>query len=197
MSELVVTHGPWLLDGKPEVWKDIEGWPFHQVSSWGRVRVLPGGRVKKRLVHKVELRKLTAQNTGYLTVGGRRQVHRLVLTAFHGPAHGRQSRHLNGDGHDNRLLNLLWGTRSENETDKVQHGRSNHGARNGQAKLSPADVAAIRNATGPRGLVTELAELHGVSHSTVSMIRAGMRCHDAEKEPQRREGADARGPLFR
>jgi hypothetical protein len=47
--------------------------------------------------------------------------------------------------------------------------------RNGQAKLTSAIVEAIRNAKERRGIVTALATQYGVSHSMISMIRAGKR----------------------
>jgi transcriptional regulator with XRE-family HTH domain len=45
--------------------------------------------------------------------------------------------------------------------------------RKGQAKLASAIVEAIRNAKERRGIVTALATQYGVSHSMISMIRAG------------------------
>ena len=47
--------------------------------------------------------------------------------------------------------------------------------RKGQAKLTSAVVEAIRNAEQRRGIVTALATRYGVSHSMISMIRAGKR----------------------
>lgn len=50
-------------------------------------------------------------------------VHRLVLEAFVGPAsEGTECRHLNGNPADNRLENLIWGSRSENIRDRQSHG---------------------------------------------------------------------------
>lgn len=65
--------------------------------------------------------------TGYLRISlyenGNRwdtTVHRLVLSAFVGPRpRGQVARHLNGIRHDNRLLNLAWGTSGENRADTV------------------------------------------------------------------------------
>jgi hypothetical protein len=50
-------------------------------------------------------------------------VHRLVLTAFVGPApEGIEGRHgVEGPG-NNELTNLAWGTHSENQFDQVAHG---------------------------------------------------------------------------
>src|SRR5262245_7591694 len=47
--------------------------------------------------------------------------------------------------------------------------------RKGQAKMTSAIVEAIRNAKERRGIVKALAIQYGVSHSMISMIRAGKR----------------------
>ena len=47
--------------------------------------------------------------------------------------------------------------------------------RKGQAKLTSTIVESIRNAKERRGTVTALAIQYGVSHSMISMIRAGKR----------------------
>ena len=72
-------------------------------------------------------------------------IHRLVLESFVGlrPA-GMECRHLNGDCHDNRLENIVWGTHSENMADRSRHGRTMRGERHGRAKLIPSEVRAIR-----------------------------------------------------
>lgn len=58
----------------------------------------------------------TGQHKNYL-------VQHLVLNTFIGPKPpGMECRHLNGIRGDNRLENLCWGTRSENQQDSVQHG---------------------------------------------------------------------------
>jgi HNH endonuclease len=50
-------------------------------------------------------------------------VHSLVLETFVGARpDGLEARHLNGDSLDNRLVNLAWGTHSENMLDKQAHG---------------------------------------------------------------------------
>lgn len=50
-------------------------------------------------------------------------VHSLVLLAFVGPKpDGMEIRHLSGDKTDNRLINLAYGTRSENMRDSITHG---------------------------------------------------------------------------
>lgn len=82
------------------------------------------GRIKSR---KRILRPATGR---YLTVGLWRdgvqkteRVHQLVLRAFRGPRpDGMVVRHLDGDPHNNRLSNLVYGTQSENIHDALAHG---------------------------------------------------------------------------
>ena len=53
------------------------------------------------------------------------KVHQLVLLTFRGKCpQGYESRHLNGDKLDNRLINLRWGTPQENHADRILHGTS-------------------------------------------------------------------------
>ena len=76
----------------------------------------------------------------------KRFVHRLVLETFIGkPKRGQQCRHLNGDRKDPRLENLVWGTRSENQMDRVNHGTDHRGEKHGMAKYSKSQVLAIKS----------------------------------------------------
>jgi predicted XRE-type DNA-binding protein len=100
-------------------------------------------------------------------------VHTLILLAFVGPCpEGQQCRHFpDSDPTNNHLSNLQWGTQAENEADKIVHGTSNQGERNGHAKLSSEDVIQIRRLyeTGDykQG---ELAEMYHVGQSRISYI---------------------------
>lgn len=53
-------------------------------------------------------------------------------------------RHRNGVNNDNRPSNLQYGTRSENEQDKILHGTALLGERHHQSKLTAANVFEIR-----------------------------------------------------
>jgi hypothetical protein len=107
---------------------DYEG--LYEVSDAGYVRSLPRPGARRNRMYGGQDLKGVRQITGYLGVNlGRRNkryahmVHVLVCEAFHGPRpEGMQVRHLNGNETDNRASNLAWGTRSENEIDKVHHG---------------------------------------------------------------------------
>lgn len=115
----------------PEIWKPIPGWEgSYEVSDHGRVRsvdriVTTRTGVRKRYQGRVLA--LTADRSGHLAVSlGRakdKAVHRLVLEAFIGPSTERQECcHNDGDPTNNNLSNLRWGSRSENQLDRVRHG---------------------------------------------------------------------------
>jgi hypothetical protein len=159
-----------------EIWKDIADWPLHQVSNMGRVRALPGARIKSRIATKIELRKQMYHSSGHLWVKGRPYyyVHRLVLQAFVGsPPHGMECRHLNGKPTDNRLSNLRWGTKAENAADRARHGTNTLGERNGVAKLTYKDVIAIRSLPKNKWLQRDIAKQYGVAQETISHVLRG------------------------
>lgn len=120
-----------------EIWKPIaqfEG--LYEVSSLGRVRSLNRKVIGKNGISQNRKGKLLRQSTshnGYKRVSLRNldvkkdfKVHRLVLEAFVGPCpSGMQGCHNDGDQANNHVDNLRWGTRSENEYDKVGHGTHN------------------------------------------------------------------------
>ncbi len=104
-----------------EAWLVIPSSPSYLVSSEGRVWSVAGGRLVTQ----------SRDNHGYWRVslrsGGRnvtRRVHTLVAEAFIGPRPaGQHVRHLDSDQDNNTLLNLLYGTASENEQDKRSRKR--------------------------------------------------------------------------
>lgn len=93
----------------------------------------------------------------------------LELTGRRKPGPGFQARHLCGNGHLGCLhpRHLAWGTPADNTADKMRHGTCARGTRHGSAKLTEADVVAIRQSTEPN---KALAARYGLSHSTVSNI---------------------------
>lgn len=72
-------------------------------------------------------------------------VHSLVLETFVGERpKGQQCRHLNGKRDDNRLENLKWGTRQENQADRILHGTDHRGEKHKLSKLTDDKVRQIR-----------------------------------------------------
>lgn len=125
---------PQPVDISGEKWNpvvDYEG--LYSISTLGRVR--SEQRIAQRsdgttqTVHARILRSV-ADSKGYLrvnlfraNVGVTRYVHLMVMAAFVGPLpDDLETRHLNGNPKDNRLANLVYGTRSENFLDAVRHG---------------------------------------------------------------------------
>lgn len=110
-----------------ERWRTIEGWPQYEVSDWGRVKSLGNHFNRKEKILRPGLK------TGYRMVvlcdkqpKRRRNVHIavLVLEAFVGPRPpGYVTRHWNDDRIDDRLVNLRWGTQSDNLDDAYRNGR--------------------------------------------------------------------------
>lgn len=198
-------HGEWLhlalaTDDAPhgkerfvmnEIWKDVSGFEgYYQVSNLGRVksydRVITerGGITRKhygRIIHH------GLAGCGYaqihLYVNGVQTVtyaHRLVAAAFIGPCpDGLEVNHKNGNKQDNRVENLEYVTRSENErhsyrvlgrtpSTNLKHG---DGQDNTQAKLTDDQVRAIRSIyAGGKVTQNELAVRFGISQSSVSFI---------------------------
>jgi hypothetical protein len=111
-------------------WMAIPGWEgYYEASIHGEIRSLDRTTtIGQRVKGKVLVPGLMPN--GYLMVslyrGSARHaetVHRLVMAATHGPCpDGFEVCHRNGKRNDNRRVNLYYGTRSENNLDKVRHG---------------------------------------------------------------------------
>ena len=147
-----------------EIWKPIPGYEgLYEVSDQGQVRTFRRG-AKGRLL------KPGRMTQGHLSValgrGNSQCVHKLVLLAFVGPAPFKcECLHKNGDPSDNRLQNLRWGTRSENNIDAVLHQR--------RGKLTESQVKDIRARVSSNavGIGRQLAVEYGVHESTISAIK--------------------------
>ena len=107
-------------------WREVAGEEGrYEVSDDGRVR-----SVMKGSPH--ELKPWGRPPKGYLTVkfghaGKSLSVHRLVLEAFRGPCPpGHEALHADDNHMNNHLSNLRWGTRSENQIDRVRNGLSHN-----------------------------------------------------------------------
>ena len=124
-----------------EEWSQVPGCLAYMVSNLGRVR------------SATECIKATdADIKGYLRVklwkNGRPKnikVHRLVYQAFFGEIpEGMVVRHDNGINTDNRASNLLLGTYSDNEKDKVRHGTVPLGEAHHSSRLTEDQIRQIR-----------------------------------------------------
>jgi hypothetical protein len=145
-------------------YRPVTGFPGYRVgddgSVWSCLKHVPvrgpGSKGKWQTVETPEWRRLAPIVTGksrYLVVNqfsaGRRCqrfISRLVLEAFVGPCPpGMECCHNDGDPTNNRLGNLRWDSHRSNMADKTRHGTSQHGERNGKAKLTAEIVQRIRS----------------------------------------------------
>lgn len=106
---------------------------------------------------------------GYPSIGdrgafGTNRAHRVMCELFHGPApeERRDAAHSCGVRLCMNPRHLRWASRSENEKDKIIHGKSNRGANHGMSKLTEDDIRTIR-ALGEQVSTSALAERFFVS----------------------------------
>jgi len=154
-----------------EYWKSIVGYEgYYEVSNIGTVRRKQTGKILKPRI-----------SNGYcmvdLRVNGKRRyhrVHRLVAYAFIGipPTSKHEIRHFDGNRQNNNYSNLSWGTRTENERDKIRHNKTNRGQQNGRSKLTFDQVVKIRKLLSRGDLLQrQIAEMFGVTRMTISDIK--------------------------
>jgi hypothetical protein len=113
-----------------ERWKPVLGWEGqYEISSLGRVRsldrILSDGRHWKGRILKLQI---GAKGYIHVTLGDHTtvRVHQMMMHAFYGkPKRKMDVCHFDGNKNHNILTNLRYGTRADNEADKVRHGRSN------------------------------------------------------------------------
>jgi hypothetical protein len=91
--------------------------------------------------------KVDGKSTSFL-------VHRLMAIAFLGePPPGCEVCHNDGDGTNNVLSNIRWGTRSENILDSVQHGTNHWTTRThcpNDHEYTPENTGYSRRSSGKR-----------------------------------------------
>lgn len=159
-----------------EQWRPVVGFEGkYEVSDFGRVRsvdrwiehAVARGRRAYTNWRKGRLLRPGRMPLGHLSVvlgrvAGSQCVHRLVLEAFVGPRRrGQEVLHRNGDSSDNRLENLRYGTRSENNRDISRHDRR---------KVTCEDVRQMRRDFAYGVTQTTLSKQHGVCLSQVGNI---------------------------
>lgn len=159
-----------------EIWKAIPGFCGYEVSNLGIVRSidrdvfhpLAGSHHRKGKV----LTRTAHNRSGYVSVemsGRRMKVARLVLMAFVGPPpDGYVACHNDGNRINDNLSNLRWDTQRHNNDDKITHGTAQIGVKHGMARLTEADVFAIR-ASDKKGVTLSL--IYHVDQSLISAIK--------------------------
>lgn len=155
-----------------EMWKPVVGYEgYYSASSFGRVQRNAGtyGTAQDRIL-------TPAISFGYqrvtLSIGNSQrnfQVHRLIAEAFLGhQPDGQEVNHKNGVKHDNRIENLEWVTKSQNNAHRchILH-RSN------TQKLNWEKVRTIRQQYALGITRRKLADEHGVGLGAIYAIIRG------------------------
>lgn len=163
-----------------EQWKPIAGYEgVYEVSNFGKVRSLDRtenwkhttryrkGRYLKQMVVcgycQLELKK-NSKGKGFY-------VHRLVGQAFIANDYAKPKiNHIDNNPLNNRVDNLEWCTQSENYNHSKAQGRNSHGEKHGKSKLTDSAVKVIRTVNIS---TTTLADMFGVSYSTIESARKG------------------------
>ncbi len=86
---------------------------------------------------------------------------------------GLEIRHGTNGRFDDSLKNICWGTKAQNETDKIRDGMIMSGERNGFSKLRDYEVRFIRkNHSSMKGGLSmrKLAKMFGVDKRTISGV---------------------------
>lgn len=166
-----------------EIWKDVIGYEgLYQVSNKGNVKSVDKyvnnryGYGKKRFFKG----KILSQHTdrlGYATVhfsvkgkGSTKKVHRLVCEAFCERQTGQNLvNHIDGNKLNNFAENLEWCTSKYNINHAVENGFFPVGEMGRDNVLKEEEVLEIRS--NHTNTYTELAEIYGVSKSTIADIK--------------------------
>lgn len=166
---------------KKERWKSIPGFSWYEVSDKGRVRSYKPKNQNGEPPSRPKLMRIRIGHGGYLRVtmqddeGQKRvmPVHLLVARAFLGAPRDRIVRHLDGDRSHAQLSNLAYGSREENEEDKIDHGTHGFGEQNAMSVLTQDEVLEIYDLRGEMPQ-TRIAKEYGISRQAVSDIHRGI-----------------------
>lgn len=208
-----------ILD-KWEIWWDIPRYEgLYQVSTWGNVKSLVQRRFKKlgnnRVVEiPLGILETTKDHDGYVFVslwdaGGCRKslrVHRIVLETFVGVCPPKmECRHLDGDPKNNHLVNICWGTRSENNKDRTRHGRwvspflGKVGELHHSSRLRNCDVPKVHELYSSGLTIKQVGDSLGVSETVVLGVLHGNTYKNSQPPLEKRAkmrtaaGANLRG----
>jgi hypothetical protein len=158
-----------------EEWRTCPSWPCYEVSNRGRVRRTKPGRRGGF----VGVRKPYLATTGYWYLAMRHDgfkkavaLHILIAESFVGPMPNGKPEVAHGDGNklNNDPSNLRWVSRSENEADKILHGKSNRGERQGRSRLKAAQVLEIRRRLAVGEQQESIAAYFGIARTTVAEL---------------------------
>lgn len=163
-----------------KIWKDIPGYEtLYKVSNYGEVLSIKRNII---LIPHVNASGYLAITLCKNNIRNTRTIHRIVATAFFGKS-DLTVNHLNGIKTDNKVTNLEYCTRSENNSHAYRIGL--HDSKNKKlskkmkkalsedsprAKLKEKDVLEIRKLRKEGYKNNDLAKMYNVHPVTISLI---------------------------
>jgi len=167
-----------------EVWRQVVGHQFYEVSDLGRVRSLDrdieslwhGQPYTRPMPGRVLKLKTDKNGYAYVIISPNhttRKVHHLVAEAFIGPRpSGHEINHKDGNKANNLPSNLEWVTGKINIRHAFDTGLNHSGEDHYNTKLSNADVVEIRRQCDLGIRQAVIANQFGISRIYVAELRA-------------------------
>ena len=172
-----------------ETFRVIKDFTDYQISDLGRVKTISRkirylhGVTKKEHFRQSEERFLKVQ---YNNVTGykfyqlykdkkmyNKTIHRLVAESFYTKGFGDSVNHIDGNKHNNTLVNLEWCSNEYNHEHATKTGLKAKGERIGSSKLNDNCVIAIKYFLAQGLSHTELSKAFNISRATISLISEG------------------------
>jgi hypothetical protein len=176
-----------------EEWREIPGYAGYSVSNFGRIRSdariitrpnqpsyeLPEKILKPFKMESGHLRQSGSINGKHFSIF----VHVAVALAFLGPKkEGEETRHYDGNPANNRLDNLLYGSRSQNIDDAKRHKTFPLLEKRPGAKLTCLQAIEIAGSSIP---TTILAKKYGVCAGVIRQIKTGETWESVTREARK------------
>ncbi len=156
-----------------EEWQEIAVFPRYYIITLGRVKSY--NKKNKITILKLHLTKdkyyeltLYTEDKEKITC----RVHQLVLKTFVGPCpEGMETSHLNSIRTDNRLSNLRWETKSQNQRRRIDNNTDLKGMKQPRSKLSDRQIRRIRKQyLKGEHTVKDLSLLYKVSSTVIQKV---------------------------
>ncbi len=154
-----------------EIWKIIPDFEDYSASNFGRIinnktkKILkPGSNGKYNTVCLWKNRKLM----------GTKYIHRLVLHTFNTKPDGiYECSHIDGNRHNNSLINLKWETPRENNFRKIEHGTFMIGDSHVNTKISNEECVELIKLYISGSTTKELSKKYKITDFHVAHILSG------------------------